>query len=214
MRIRWNGGKAPLLIARAVVLLALFGLLVYVVLWGVDLGKRISAASSSTPKPSLETTLAATQSELTRLQAEHEQTLQALAAKTKAEQGHGAELKRVQGEIARLNADLDSLAAHLPVEKGKNAIHLLQASVAGPKHIAYRFFVTLGNKKALPEVELGITTPSGVLKFPGCALKSAQVARCEGRLELADVRGVSTLEARLLEKGQVRVTQTANVYNE
>ncbi|MCG2585436.1 hypothetical protein [Massilia sp. TS11] len=216
MRIRWTGGKLPLLAARAVIVLAALGLLVYLVMWGIDLGKRISAATSAAPKPaaaSSEQQLAAARAELTRLQAEYEQAQQAASAKLKAAEAAGARLKPLEAELARLNEDLDALAVHLPLEKGKPAIHRLRAVMDG-KQLRYRFFVTQGNKKAVPSVELALTTPSGVLKFPGCDLKSAAVARCEGKLDLPDGASVSALEARLLEKGQLRAAQSANVYNE
>lgn len=232
MRIRWVGRQATMisifLRAGAIALtIVLAGLLL---MWGIDLGRRIisgathtapSAASAAAPTPAAQ--IAALQAELTRAEVERAR-LAALVEKS-AQDGELRErltmqIKSLEVENGKLLDDLAEFAGQLPAPKAGAtlAMRRAEAEAVAPNQLRVRLLLTGGAKAALAgQLVLALVGEQGgatqTLAFPGVAGDPAYVVgpgafqRVDVTLALPDGFTVKSLSARVLEKGHVRLQQ-------
>ena len=230
MRIRWVGRQAKMLsiglragaIALAIVLSGLL------LMWGIDLGRRIingashaTSAAAATPTPA--TQIAALQAELTRAEVERAR-LAAIVDKS-AKDGELSErlsiqIKSLEVENSKLIDDLAEFASQLPALKAGAtlAMHRAEAELIATNQLHVRLLLTAAAKSTLGgQLVLALVGEQGgaaqTLAFPGVAGDPAYVVgpgkfqRVDVTLALPDGFTVKSLSARVLEKGQVRLQQ-------
>lgn len=216
MRLRWNGpatGAAPL-IARIVAIVVALVLAGALVVWGIDLANRIRAMQGGQAGAAPERQIARLQGDLARLQLERDR-LAGAAEKAAADTTQASRIMALERENGRLVEDLAALAA-APAPRGI-AIRRAEAELAAPAQLSYRLLLTHAGPDGFSgQLELAVTVEQGgktfVLAFPDAAsaalpqyaVKLGQVQRLEGTLALPDGATVKSVQARVLEKGQLR----------
>jgi len=214
--------RAPLL-ARMAGLAAVLVAAGVLVVWGVDLGKRVVGVSQGESSPSVKKQLAAAELELARVTAERD----ALAEKLKAVPAAAAPAPAADAELARLNADLALLEDILePAPAGAGLLIAgMQARMASPKLLHYTVLLQYGAKRKGPSafngrLSLAVTvTQDGkktVLEYPkeGAErydLKVDRYQRVDGTLELPEGVKAESVKVSLSEKGKVIATEATTV---
>jgi hypothetical protein len=214
--------RAPLL-ARMAGLAAVLVAAGVLVVWGVDLGKRVVGVSQGESSPSVKKQLAAAELELARVTAERD----ALAEKLKAVPAAAAPAPAADAELARLNADLALLEDILePAPAGAGLLIAgMQARMASPKLLHYTVLLQYGAKRKGPSafngrLSLAVTvTQDGkktVLEYPkeGAErydLKVDRYQRVDGTLELPEGAKAESVKVSLSEKGKVIATEATTV---
>ena len=142
-----------------------------------------------------------------------------------------AQVKVLAIENARLKEDLAFFEGLLPTTKVVSGISIsrLTADIAGPNQVRYRLLVIQGGKGERDfngSVQLAVTVlqsgKSATINFPEAGSKDPADAerfhlsfkryqRIEGLLTLPDGVEIKSMQARVLEKGQLRTQQTAIV---
>ena len=194
------------------------------VVWGVDLGKRVLGVSQGESSPSVKKQLAATELELVRVTSERD----ALAEKLKAAvPAAAAPSPASDAELAKLNADLALLEDILePAPAGAGLLVAgMQARMASPKLLHYTVLLQYGAKKKGPSVftgklKLAVTvTQDGkktVLEYPKegaerYELKVDRYQRVDGTLELPEGVKATAVKVSLSEKGKIVATEATTV---
>ncbi len=206
--------RAPLL-ARVLGLAAVLVAAGVLVVWGVDLGKRVIGVSLGESGPSVAKQLAAAELELARLTAERD----ALAEKLKAQPSVAAVPAASETELAKLNADLALLEEALPPAKAGSGLVIrgMQARMATPKLLHYTVLLQYGARKKGPSafagrLKLAVTVSQDgkktVLEYPkeGAErydLKVDRYQRVDGTLDLPEGAKAESVEVSLSEKGKV-----------
>lgn len=215
--------RVPLL-ARMAGLAAVLVAAGVLVIWGVDLGKRVIGVSQGESSPSVKKQLAASEVELARVTAERD----ALAEKLKAVQAAAtAAAPAADAELAKLNADLALLEDVLePAPPGAGLVVIgMQARMASPKLLHYTVLLQYGAKKKGPSafagrLKLAVTvTQDGkknVLEYPkeGAErydLKVDRYQRVDGTLELPEGAKAESVKVSLSEKGKVVASEATTV---
>jgi len=195
------------------------------VIWGIDLGKRVIGVSSGESGPAVAKQLAATELDLARITAERD----ALEAKLKAAEAKAAAPGAAPadaGELAKASANLALLESVLPpVAKGEGlVIRGMQARMASPKQLHYTVLLSYGAKKAHPafdgRLKLAVTVVTdgkkSVLEFPkeGAErydIKVARYQRVDGTLELPDGAEASSVKVTMSDKDKVVASGSTTV---
>jgi hypothetical protein len=201
-------------------------------LGGYGLGRRINAvpasvdggqhAASSTPAP--------------RLQNERDPyativgpAASELSIERSTQHQLAAQIKSLEAENSKLKEDLAFFESLLPAERASGGVSIrrLKADIAGTNQLRYRLLVMQGGKgdrDFIGAVQLAVTVlqngKSVVLLFPaneaaaGSDVEPFQLAfkryqRVEGLLTLPAGVQMQSVQARVLEKGQLRTQQTA-----
>ena len=227
MRIRWVGRQATMISigmrAGAIALaLVLAGLLL---MWGIDLGRRISGAAhpaaASAPTPAAQ--VAALQAELTRAEVERDR-LAALVNKSaqvaELSDRLTIQIKSLEVENSKLLDDLADFASQLPAAKAGAtlAMHRAEAELLATNQLHVRLLLSAGAKAALGgQLVLALVGEQGgaaqTLIMAGAAGDPAFVVgpgrfqRMDLTLALPDGFTVTSVSARALEKGHVRIQQ-------
>lgn len=216
--------RVPML-ARVIGLAAVLVAGGVLVMWGVDLGKRVIGVSQGESSPSVKKQLAASELELARLTAERDALAEKLKAATAAPAP--APVATADGELAKLNADLALLEDVLePAPPGSGLLIAgMQARMATPKLLHYTVLLQYGAKKKGPSafagrLKLAVTvTQDGrktVLEYPkeGAErydLKIDRYQRVDGTLELPEGVKAEAVKVSLSEKGKVVATEATAV---
>ncbi|WP_028102303.1 DUF6776 family protein [Pseudoduganella violaceinigra] len=215
--------RAPMLV-RVLGLAAVLVASGVLVVWGVDLGKRVIGVSSGESGPSVARQLAASELELARVTAERD----ALTEKLKAAQQAPAPLPAVaDAELAKLTADLALLEKALPPAEPGSGLDIIgmQARMATPKLLHYTVLLQYGAKKKGPsafagQLKLAVAVlqdgKKAVLEYPkeGAErydLKVDRYQRVDGTLELPEGAKAVAVKVSLSEKGKVVVHDTTTV---
>ncbi len=198
------------------------------VMWGVDLGKRVVGVSQGESGPAVSRQLAAAELELARMTDERD----ALAARLKAAEAAPAAgaPARPDAELARLHADLALLEEILPPAKAGSGLVIrgMQARMASPTLLHYTVLLQYGAKKKGPSafsgrLKLAVSvTQDGkpsVLEYPkeGAErydLKVDRYQRVDGTLELPGGAKAVSVKVSMLEQGKVVVAETTMVRQE
>ena len=196
------------------------------VVWGVDLGKRVVGVSQGESSPSLKKQLAATELELARMTAERDALAEKLKAAVPAPAAPAAS-PASDAELAKLNADLALLEDILePAPAGAGLLIAgMQARMASPKLLHYTVLLQYGAKKKGPtaftgKLKLAVTvTQDGkktVLEYPKegaerYELKVDRYQRVDGTLELPEGAKATAVKVSLSEKGKIVATEATTV---
>jgi hypothetical protein len=154
--------------------------------------------------------------------AESQLNIERSAQKQLAEQ-----VKILLAENAHLKENLAFFESLLPADTGSGvSIRRLTAEIIGPNQLRYRLLVMQGGKGSrdfVGDLQLNVTVvqagKNAMIVFPqgnaeeGNKLKLSfkHYQRVEGILSLPDGAVVKMIQARVLEKGQIRAQQSANL---
>lgn len=143
-----------------------------------------------------------------------------------------AQVKALAAENSKLKDDLAFFESLLPVDKtsGGVSIRRLKADIVGPNQIRYRLLVMQGGKTERDfsgSLQLSVTVLQGgksaIMNFPETGpeavkrdpaesekfqLAFKRYQRIEGWLTLPNGAEMKSMQARILEKGQLRAQQT------
>ena len=217
--------------ARGGILLGIVGLIGAFALGGYDLGRN--PAKPTTPAGNVPA--APTAQQMAKVSAERDQyAATANAAESQitiarsAQSQLAAQVKALEAENNKLKEDLAFFESLLPADKavGGVAIRRLKANIVGPNLVRYRLVVMQGGKAERDftgSVQLAVTVmqagKSAIIVFPETAARDQtesgkfQLAfkryqRVDGLLTLPNGAEIKSMQARILEKGQLRAQQT------
>ena len=193
------------------------------VMWGVDLGKRVIGVSKGESGPTVARQLAAAELELARVSAERDE----LAAKLKAIPAAVPAPATSDAELAKLTADLALLEEALPPAKAGSGLVIrgMQARMAAPKLLHYTVLLQYGAKKKGPSafngrLKLAVAViqdgKKAVLEYPkeGAErydLKVERYQRVDGTLEVPEGAKVVAVKVILSEKDKIIADETTTV---
>ncbi|OGB20484.1 MAG: hypothetical protein A3I66_18280 [Burkholderiales bacterium RIFCSPLOWO2_02_FULL_57_36] len=138
-----------------------------------------------------------------------------------------AQVKILESENAKLKEDLAFFESLLPADTGSGiSIRRLKAELIAPNQLRYRLLIMQGAKGGrdfVGDLQFAVTVvregKSAMMMFPqGNAGESEKLKlnfkhyqRVEGILTLPEETLVKAIQARVLEKGQIRAQQSANL---
>lgn len=221
--------RVPLL-ARVLGLAAVLVGAGVLVVWGIDLGKRVIGVSHGESGPSVAKQLAASELELARVTAERDALAEKLKAASAAAAAPAASMPAAAAdgaELAKLSADLALLEEALPPAKPGSGLVIsgMQARMASPKLLHYTVLLQYGAKKKGPSafdgrLKLAVTVVQDgkktVLEYPkeGAErynLKVDRYQRVDGTLELPEGAKAEAVKVSLSEKGKVVASEASTV---
>jgi len=202
-----------------------------IAMWTYDLGRGLTAPNAGTTRKRL----SEYQEQVEKLTEERDQyssTVNAaesqLNIERSAQKQLAAQVKALELENTRLNEDLAFFESLLPNATGPLgvAIRRLKIDLVGPNQLRYRLLIMQGGKgdrDFMGNLQLSVTTLQGgknvMMNFPEgnsneldkFKLSFKHYQRVEGVLTLPEGASVRLVQARVLEKGQVRAQQSANL---
>jgi hypothetical protein len=216
----------PLKIAAIALVLGLGGALA---MWTYDLGRGIPGIRSGSGQA------AVLQQQLAQLTRERDQLLVAanisesnLTIERSAKKQLAEQARILESDNAKLKEDLAFFEGLLPAGAGPGAIAIrrLTVELVAPNQLRYRLLMMQGGKgerEFTGNLQLAVTVTQGgknaTMLFPDA--KSAEpdkyrlgfkhYQRLEGVLTLPDGATAKAIQARILEKGQLRAQQSANL---
>lgn len=217
--------RPPLLI-RIIGIAVMLGLAALLVIWGIDLGKRLIGAGS-TDAPAEGAAASAPKAfafELGKvnveMKAERERLIGAQRTAESALQTSASQIKALQLENSKLAGDLALAESLLPLARSGSGLNVLglQAEMVAPGQLHYVMLLSYGEKDGRSafngRVQLALTLvqdgkPQVVLfpddqhaDAPEYALAVKRYQRFDGVLEVPEGASAKSLQIRLLEKGQ------------
>jgi hypothetical protein len=207
-------------------------------LGGYGLGRSINAVPAPVNSMQSAASLAPTLTAAPRIQSERDpyaatagSVASELSIERSTQQQLVAQIKSLETENSKLKEDLAFFESLLPAERtsGGVSIRRLKADIAGANQLRYRLLVMQGGKgdrDFVGSVQLAVTvlqnSKSVVLLFPGndaaagsdgepFQLAFKRYQRVEGLLTLPAGAQMQSVQARVLEKGQLRTQQTATI---
>lgn len=138
------------------------------------------------------------------------------------------QVKTLEMENAKLKEDLAFFESLLPASTGAQGVSIrrLQAEIVAPNQLRYRILVMQGGKgtqEFTGSLQLAVTVlqagKSAMMVFPSGKPEEADkyklgfkhYQRMEGTLTLPDGVVMKAVQARILERGQIRAQQSANL---
>lgn len=215
---------------KAVLFGVMLGAGVAVAMWAYDLGRSFTGFKpGATPRQ-----LEAFKEKMDKLGAERDRfssTVNAaesqLNIERSAQKQLAAQVRALEAENSRLKEDLAFFDSLLPADTGQGiSIRRLKAELIAPNQLRYRLLVMQGGKGGRDfagDLQFAVTVMQGgksaMMIFPqgnsGEAgkykLGFRHYQRMEGILSLPDGVTARTIQARVLEKGQIRAQQSANL---
>ena len=218
----------PLKIAAIALVLGLGGALA---MWTYDLGRGIPGI-----RPGVGNEQAVVlQQQVAQLTQERDQLLVAantsesnLTIERSAKKQFAEQARVLESDNAKLKEDLAFFEGLLPAGAGPGAIAIrrLTAELVAPNQLRYRLLMMQGGKgerEFTGNLQLAVTVTQGgknaMMLFPDAnsaepdkyRLGFKHYQRLEGVLTLPDGATARTIQARILEKGQLRAQQSANL---
>jgi hypothetical protein len=217
----------PLKVAFIGIVLGLGGA---VAMWTYDLGRSFTGFS---PQASTEE-LALFKEQIDTLSAERDQfssTVNSaesqLNIERSAQKQLAAQVKILEAENIKLKEDLAFFESLLPADTGQGiTIRRLKVDLIAPNQLRYRLLLMQGGKggrEFVGDLQFTVTVVQGgksaMMIFPQGNKSDANkyklgfkhYQRVEGVLSLPDGVTVKMIQARVLEKGQIRAQQSANL---
>ncbi|MDB5761880.1 MAG: hypothetical protein JWQ21_875 [Herminiimonas sp.] len=217
----------PLKVAFIGIVLGLGGA---VAMWTYDMGRSFTGFN-----PGAKEQLATFKEQIDKLSAERDQfssTVDSaesqLNIERSAQKQLAAQVKALEVENTRLKEDLAFFESLLPADTGSHgiAIRRLKVEIIDPNQLRYRLLIMQGGKGErdfVGNIQFAVTVVQGgksaMMIFPEAAsgdlgkfkLGFKHYQRVEGVLTLPDGALVKAVQARVLEKGQIRAQQSANL---
>ena len=202
-----------------------------IAMWGYDLGRSLTGFSPGATKEQL----ANYKEQLEKLSAERDQlstTVNAaesqLNIQRSAQQQLAIQVKTLEGDNTKLKEDLAFFESLLPADTGSQGVSIsrLKAEIVAPNQLRYRLLVMQGGKGEhdfVGNLQLTVTVLQGgksaMMVFPESTsadiekfkLGFKHYQRIEGVLTLPEGASMKTVQARILDKGQIRAQQSANL---
>jgi hypothetical protein len=219
----------PLRVAFIGIVLGLGGA---VAMWTYDLGRNITGFNPD----AINQRLALLKEQVEKLSSERDQfstTVNAAESQLNIERSAQNQLaeqvKVLETENTKLKEDLTFFESLLPANSGKGiAIRRLKADLVAPNQLQYRVLVMQGGRGPgkpdfVGNLQFAVTVvqegKSVMMMFPSgnsgevdkFKLGFKHYQRAEGVLTLPDGASVKTVQARILENGQIRAQQSANL---
>lgn len=216
---------------RAVFLAVVVGLGGAIAMWAYDLGRNFAGLNPSGMKDQV----VALSEQVRKLGAERDQlSTSANAAESQlniersAQTQLAGQIKTLETENARLKEDLAFFESLLPTNIGVQGITIqrLKAEIIAPNQLRYRLLVIQGEKGAREftgNLQLSVTVlqagKSAIINFPeqnAADLARYKLAfkyyqRVEGILTLPEGATIKAIQARVLDRGQMRTQQSVNL---
>jgi hypothetical protein len=217
---------------RLLLLAGAFGLGGAMALWTYGGGNGLSAASTS---DDVRAELRKYKEQVEKLGSERDQystTVNSaesqLTIERSAQKQIAVQVKALEAENVRLKEDLAFFESLLPAATGPAGISIrrLKFDQVAPGQLRYRLLIMQGGpgeRMFQGTLQLAVTVVQGgnnaMMVFPEAnsneqdkfKLGFKHYQRLEGVLTLPEGASVKTVQARVLEKGQIRVQQTANL---
>lgn len=217
----------PLKIAFIGIVLGLAGA---IAMWTYDLGRGFAGFGGGPSKAQVE----ALQQKIDQLTIERDRfssTVNAaesqLNIERSAQKQLASQVKTLESENVKLKEDLAFFESLLPAHTGSGiSIRSLKAEFIAPNQLRYRLLIMQGGKGSrdfVGDLQFAVTVVqagrSAMIIFPhGNAAEADRLKlsfkhyqRVEGILTLPEGASAKTIQARVLEKGQIRAQQTANL---
>jgi hypothetical protein len=216
---------------RLVFLAVALGMGGAIAMWAYDLGRGFTGLA---PLASAEQ-VAAYKEEIEKLKLERDQfsaTVNAaesqLNIERSAQKQLAVQVKGLETENVRLKEDLAFFESLLPADTGAQGVSIrrVKAELIMPNQLRYRLLVMQGGKGAhdfVGNLQLTLSVVQGgksaIMIFPDgnssevnkFKLSFRHYQRVEGVLTLPEGVSIKAVQARVLEKGQVRAQQSANL---
>jgi hypothetical protein len=216
---------------RVLLVGVILGLAGAIALGTYDLGRHLAGFHAGASRAEL----AGMKEELQQLSVERDQYSSAanavesqLQIERSAQKQLLAQVKILETENARLKEDLAFFESLLPASTGGPgvAIRRLKVDIIAPNQLKYRILVMQGGKGArdfVGNLQLAVTVvqegKSAIMTFPEgkpdemekYKLEFKHYQRLEGVLFLPEGASMKAVQARVLEKGQIRAQQSANL---
>lgn len=218
----------PVRLLFAAVVLGLAGA---IAMWTYDLGRSFTGFIPGASREQLSTF----SDQFDKLKAERDQfstTVNAaesqLNIERSAQKQLAAQVKTLETENIRLKEDLAFFESLLPADTGAHGVSIrrLKAEIVAPNQLRYRLLVMQGGKGErdfVGNLQLAITVLQGgksaMMTFPEASSSDVEkfklgfkhYQRVEGVLTLPEGATIKSVQARILEKGQTRAQQSANL---
>lgn len=216
---------------RIVSFAIVIGLASAIGMWVYDLGRGFTGFNSDSTKLQI----IALKDQIEKLSAERDQfstTVNASESRLNIEKSVqtqlAAQLKTLEVENAKLKEDLVFFESLLPATTGTQGISIrrLMAETIAPNQLRYRLLVMQGGKgdrEFVGDLQLVVTVlqdgKSAMINFPDAKSGEAEkfklgfkyYQRVEGVLTLPQGVFIKAVQARILDKGQIRAQQSANL---
>ncbi len=215
---------------RMLMMAVVLGLAGAIALGIYDLGRKLAGGRSAVSEEQLDemrVQLDRVTTERDRYSGGVDAAESALQIERTAQEQMAAQVKTLIAENARLKEDLAFYDSLLPTSTGQGlAIRRLKAEVIAPNQIRYRMLVMHGgggDREFIGNLQLVVTVlrdgKNAMMVFPESKatdldkykLSFRHYQRLEGVLTLPDNVTMQSVQARILEKGQVRAQQSANL---
>lgn len=206
------------------------GLAAATAMWTYDMGRsfaKFGLAPSKAQMEELQEKIDALTSERDDFSSKVNAAESQLNIERSVQRQFAAQVKILESENAKLKEDLAFFESLLPADTGSGiSIRRLKAEIIAPNQLRYRLLVMQGAKGGrdfVGDLQLVVTVveagKSAMIVFPqGNAgetnklkLSFRHYQRLEGILILPDGVLVKTIQAQVLEKGQIRAQQSANL---
>jgi hypothetical protein len=200
-------------------------------LWAYDLGRSLAGINPGATRRQV----SELKDELEKLRAEHDRfstTVNSAESQLNIEKAAQKQLvtqvKALESENTKLKEDLAFFESLLPADTGPLGVSIrrLKAEVVVPNQLSYRLLVMQGGKGAKDfagNLQLVVTVIQGgksaMMIFPGGKTSDADrfklafkhYQRMEGVLTLPEGVTMKAVQARILQNGQIRAQQAANL---
>lgn len=216
---------------RAALLAIVLGWAIAIGMWVYDLGRGFTGFNSDSTKSQI----SALKDQIEKISAERDQfstTVNASESRLNIEKSVqtqlAAQLKTLEIENAKLKEDLVFFESLLPATTGTQGVSIrrLMTETIGPNQLRYRLLVMQGGKgerEFVGDLQLVVTVlqdgKSAMINFPDGKPSEAEkfklsfkhYQRVEGVLTLPQGVFIKAVQARILDKGQIRAQQSANL---
>lgn len=216
---------------RVVFIASVLGLGAAVAMWTYDLGRSFTGFGAMPSRGQV----ASLKEQVDKLTTERDQYLSTVNAaesqlniERSAQKQLASQVKLLEQENTKLKEDLAFFESLLPASTGTQgvAIRRLKADIIAPNQLRYRLLVMQGGKGErdfVGNLQLAVTVvqagKSAMMVFPDGKPEEADkyklgfkhYQRLEGVLTLPEGASMKAIQARILERGQVRAQQSANL---
>lgn len=216
---------------RVVLVAVVLGLGGAIAMWTYDLGRRFTGIDPDVDHAQLQ----ALREKIETIQGERDRfstTVNAaesqLNIERSAQKQLATQVRTLENENIKLKEDLAFFESLLPADTGAKGVSIrrLKAEIIGPSQLKYRLLVMQGGKGArdfVGDLQLAVTVlqdgKSAMMVFPSANSTDAakfklgfkHYQRVEGVVTLPEGVSMKTVQARILDNGQIRAQQTANL---